>query len=330
MSLASTSMRRFSDDGKVYLMVWGAYLATDLLGEMAFGESFHTLEIGQPSQYNKDMQQTSFIAGLRAEFPSIVRILWNMPIPSIVAMKDATVRVASMGFDAFLKYRDAEKAGLAKRTIFTDLIDQDIDPAMAANESKNLLIAGSDTTMATLTYMAWAIIKHPEIKAKVLQEIATLRPDYSINEVEELPYLQNVLQECLRLYGAGPGSLPRAVPPQGADLCGLRLPGEAIVSTRAYVMHRDSNIYERPLELLPERWDSPSQAMKDAFMPFGGGVRVCLGQHLARLEMLLAAIEFFRAFPRASLAEETTAESMAFQNYFLVQPVSHKCVVKLR
>lgn len=56
---------------------------------------------------------------------------------------------------------------------------------------------------------------------------------------------------------------------------------------------------------------------------------VCLGQHLARLEMLLAAIEFFRAFPKAHLPEETTDESMAFQNYFLVQPQSHRCVVNL-
>lgn len=49
ITLATSAMQRFASNGQVDLMVWWAYLATDLLGEMAFGESFHTLEIGQVS-----------------------------------------------------------------------------------------------------------------------------------------------------------------------------------------------------------------------------------------------------------------------------------------
>lgn len=152
-----------------------------------------------------------------------------------------------MGIEAFNRYSDAEKQGMAGRTIFTDLMDENIDPAMASNESKNLLIAGSDTTMVTLTYLIWAILKHPPVKDKLVHEIEGLAPGYSIGDAEDLPYLQLVIQESLRLYGAGPGSLPRAVPHDGAFLCGYHLPKDTVVSTQAYVMHRDPTIYPDPL-----------------------------------------------------------------------------------
>ncbi|KAM0788727.1 hypothetical protein ACM66B_002819 [Microbotryomycetes sp. NB124-2] len=325
---ATEGMRKSAVNGKVDLMVWWAYLATDLIGEMCFGENFETLQRGQPSQYNKDMQQTSFIAGLRAEFPTIVRFLWNMPIQSIVQMKEATARVQSMGREAYLRSRAAEKAGAGKRTIFSPLGD-DVDVDLAENESKNLLIAGSDTTMVTLTYLIWIVLKNPQVRARVAHEIATLGSEYSIAEAEALGYTQNVLQESLRLYGAGPGSLPRSVPKGGVELAGYYLPEGTVVSTQAYVMHRDPNIFEDPEAFIPDRWDHPTRDMKDAFMPFGGGTRVCLGMHLARFEMLLGLIEFMRAFPEASIDESTTDESMSFENYFLVAPKSHKCLIKL-
>lgn len=51
--------------------------------------------------------------------------------------------------------------------------------------------------------------------------------------------------------------------------------------------------------------------------------------HLARIEMLLGAVSFFKAFPHATIAPETNDESMAFQNYFLVAPISHHCWISL-
>jgi hypothetical protein len=87
--------------------------------------------------------------------------------------------------------------------------------------------------------------------------------------------------------------------------------------------------------------------MKDAFMPFGAGTRgkqsvpvsgaaltpffspVCIGLHLARFEIALGAITFLRAYPTARIAARTTDADMEFENFFLIAPKAHKCLVVL-
>ena len=139
-------------------------------------------------------------------------------------------------------YQHKEKIGAANRTIFTEL-GPDLDEALAENESKNLLIAGTDTTVVTLSYLIWIVLRHATIKQKVLDEIATLPTDYSIAEAEKLSYTQNVLQESLRLYGAGPGSLSRTSPTEDHVLGGHVIPAGTILSTQAYIPHRDESVF---------------------------------------------------------------------------------------
>merc|ERR1712093_319600 len=113
-------------------------------------------------------------------------------------------------------------------------------------------------------------------------------------------------------------------------LGGRYIPPGATVSTQAYTLHRDATVFEAPEQWLPDRWLQPSQTMKDAYMPFGAGTRVCIGSHLALLEMSMAAAVFFRELgTTARIAPETTAESMRFENYFLIAPKSHKCIIEL-
>jgi cytochrome P450 len=100
----------------------------------------------------------------------------------------------------------------------------------------------------------------------------------------------------------------------------------------------------------PERWFSPTLQMKDAFMPFGAGTRgkphhnhalepafnkfvlfptVCIGLHLAKFEIALGTISFFEAYPTARVAPQMTDDGMEFENFFLIAPKGHKCLVVL-
>ncbi len=113
-------------------------------------------------------------------------------------------------------------------------------------EAMGLIIAGSDTTAITLTYLIWAVLKRPDLQKRLEAEISAMEGLVTDAQLEKLPLLNATVDETLRLYGAAPGSLPRTVPFGGARLDGLFLPGGTTVSTQAFTLHRDPSIFEDP------------------------------------------------------------------------------------
>lgn len=111
-------------------------------------------------------------------------------------------------------------------------------------EAGNLIVAGSDTTAVTLTYLIWAVLKQPQLQASLELEVSDLSPDLTSEELKNAPLLNSVLEETLRLYGAAPGALPRVVPEKGLSVCGYFIPSGIVVSTQAYTLHRDSTIFQ--------------------------------------------------------------------------------------
>jgi hypothetical protein len=73
-----------------------------------------------------------------------------------------------------------------------------------------------------------------------------------------------------------------------------------------------------------------SAQQKAAYMPFGGGSRVCIGLHLAWMELRLGAALFFRQCRGAQLGETMRDEMMEMDNRFLISPKGHCCYVILR
>lgn len=110
-------------------------------------------------------------------------------------------------------------------------------------EAGNLIIAGSDTTAVTLTYLVWAVLKDAALQAELEEEVANLSPEMTQEELKNAPLLNSVIEEALRVYGAAPGALPRIVPPKGVTIAGHYIPGNTEVSTQAYTMHRDSSVF---------------------------------------------------------------------------------------
>lgn len=184
----------------------------------------------------------------------------------------------SYGRGAIARNRALSEKGETGRTVFNKIVaeagnESGVTDEVLANEARSFIVAGSDTTARTLTYLIWATLNHPSVKQRLQDEVDRLPTDFSSKDATGLPYLMATIKETLRLYGAAPGSLPRTVPSGGRTLGGYLLPQGTTVSTQAWTLHRDAAIFKGPLDFIPERWFEPTQNMKDAFMPFGGGSR---------------------------------------------------------
>lgn len=233
----------------------------------------------QKSTYTKDLETVMIYSGIRSELPLLHPILQLIPLPSIRHMLGSMARLKSYGSAAIARSKALSEKGETGKTLFfkmlasTDESSDSLKDDEIEREATNLIIAGSDTTSVTLTYLIWAVLKHPLVLLKLQEEVRSLPQSFSANQVLELPYLAMVIKETLRLYGAAPGSLPRVVPKGGRSLAGFMIPEGSVVSTQAYTLHRNPVIFQDPLSFKPERWMETSQEMKQAFMPWGGGSR---------------------------------------------------------
>ncbi|KAL8991191.1 MAG: hypothetical protein Q9177_000339 [Variospora cf. flavescens] len=315
---------------------WWTFLATDTVGELSFGESFRMLEYGKKNQFIEDLESVSSLMAVRTTFPFLVQISAYFPVPIFKRAAASGARMGQYAAQSIERYRRLVSANPQdpKPTLFTKMFkagEDGLSDFEIRLEAGGYITAGSDTVAITLTYLVWAVCGLPEIRDKLVAELASLPKGFTDNHLKKLPYLDQVINETLRMYPAVPGALPRAVPPESANLAGYQLPGGAIVSTQAYSMHRNASVFPAPERFNPDRWAVMDKEMKAAFMPFGGGSRICVGIALARMEMRLAVAHFFRNYPKVKMSEKEGMkdEDMEARMYFLVSPRGHRCLVEL-
>ncbi|ELR97024.1 cytochrome P450 [Gloeocapsa sp. PCC 73106] len=156
------------------------------------------------------------------------------------------------------------------------------------DELLTLLFAGYETTANALAWSLYWAHRLPEVKAKILAELATLE-NHDPSAIARLPYLSAVCQETLRLYPIALVTFPRLVK-EATELEGYHFPANTIILGSIYQIHHRPEIYPEPEMFKPERF-LEKQFSPYEYLPFGGGVRRCLGEVLAQFEMKLALAE---------------------------------------
>jgi cytochrome P450 len=147
---------------------------------------------------------------------------------------------------------NAESADLNKSNIFTDILKansktgETISRTDASYEAASLMLAGGGTTAVTLTYLVWAVLSDQGIQQRLEADMHGLPEHFTDAHLEDQVFLNAVIEETLRLYGAAPGSLPRTVPVGGLLINDIFIPAGYTVSTQAYTLHRDPHYHELP------------------------------------------------------------------------------------
>ncbi|KAL7271070.1 hypothetical protein RUND412_006201 [Rhizina undulata] len=342
VTIAVGKMRRDLVERKTAtdVMKWWMFMATDVIATLCFGESFHMLEKEEKNEYIRDLLDISSLALVFAEIPlpmKVLDILGKMlPESKIKRILNYQQRQIEHGKKAILQSPEMTINAPDKTKKFTILAKMfEVDPKTGEkltmnniqSEAGHMLAAGTDTTSVTMTYLIWEVLKNPKVHEKLMGELSVLPSDITDVDLRNLPYLKNVILETLRLHSVVQSGLPRLVPQGGRNFGGYDVPEGVTVSVQAYTLHRNESIFPDPYKFKPSRWENPTPEMQAAFFAFGGGNRVCLGIHLANMELRLATATFFTQCGNVRLADTVNDKDMEFDDNFLIMPKGRKCEV---
>ena len=172
--------------------------------------------------------------------------------------------------------------------------DDDSGQGMSSEEIRSqaltIFLAGHETTALALTWTWYLLSQHPAHEARLhaeLDEVPAGRlPVY--DDLPNLAYTRMVVEESMRLYPPAPFMTREPI----ADdvICGHAVPKGSHVAINPWVVHRHRRLWDEPLRFDPERFSPERSANRPrfAYLPFGGGPRVCIGGSFAMMEAVLA------------------------------------------
>jgi cytochrome P450 len=157
------------------------------------------------------------------------------------------------------------------------------------DEVVTFLLAAHETTALALSWTWYLLGRHPAADAELFEEIRAVlqgRPP-TIAEIAGLQHAERIVTEALRLYPPAYALGREAL--QSCEIGGYSIAAGTTIFACPWVMHRDPRFFDHPLDFLPQRWngDLAKRLPRFAYMPFGGGPRICIGNRFAMMEAVL-------------------------------------------
>ena len=260
------------------------------MGEIAFSHSFGNLKTGKSHEAMKTMHDNMIAVGYLMGLPWLFYMANNIP----------------SSFNPMVKFLDycaqcVEERKSVKPTepdVFQHLLDGEqffenakSEELLLHGDSRLIVIAGSDTTATTMSYILYHLAREPAVVKKLRTELAEneLHDAAGITPqmVQKLPYLDAVINESLRLHPPVPGPVPRDTPPEGLQ-CGKHfIPGNVTILVPTFAIQTHPKAFADPLSFIPERWTTKPELIhhKGGFFPFLLGAYSCIGKQLALMEL---------------------------------------------
>ena len=157
------------------------------------------------------------------------------------------------------------------------------------DETMTLLLAGHETTALALSWTWYLLGCNPGVEESMHRELAAAlgRKAPTAEDLPRLPYTEKVMKEAMRLYPPAYVILRLALEP--LEIGGYELPAGSSVGISPWVTHHDARYFPEPENFAPERWTEAfmQKLPRFAYIPFGGGPRICIGAQFAMMEAVL-------------------------------------------
>ncbi|CAK7207444.1 hypothetical protein SEUCBS139899_010254 [Sporothrix eucalyptigena] len=285
--------------GPMNLVDFFNWTTFDILGEMAFGESFGSL---------KNRQTDSWIAIV---LDSVKFTAWGVAIlklpllvhfekyifPKHVLAAGHTHAIQSKNKILKRAEMHPERPDFASYILAKREALEITDWELAAHANA-LIVAGSETSATTLNGLFNYLTNYPDVYAKLKQEIRgafSVGTEITAARAAALPYLTACLEETMRIYPPIPNGMPRVTPPEGCFIDGRWVPGNTVVSLHMWAVTHNPVNFKEPNVFRPERWLEKTDRL-DASKPFLVGPRMCMGINMAWIEIRILAAKLVYHF----------------------------------
>jgi cytochrome P450 len=282
-----------------FTIVVDALFSADVAGKTATstGDQRSPLSASVVHQAMHDLAE-----GLAAQSKSLPLTLlpeW-IPLPALRQKRRGTRQLAQLVTQMIAERRNLGEAASPPDLLSTLLFSRDAETGesmgdeQVADELVTLYIAGHETTAVLLDW-AWVLLaQNPMAETRLHEELEVAlngRPP-TLADLPQLPFTNAIIKEALRLYP--PAWFLFREAPAGFELAGEPIPKGSILFLYPYAVQRDGRWYDEPDAFKPERWldDLEKKLPKGAYLPFGMGPRICIGNGFAQMEaqLLLATI----------------------------------------
>ncbi|KAK8120200.1 cytochrome P450 [Apiospora kogelbergensis] len=277
------------------LAKWFNFFSFDIIGDLSFGESFGNMARGHFHPWIATIMEFFVAQHDMAHFRRAYPLLEAMvgPLAKMFAAKIISKH------NMFMRTQVAKRLALEpSRPDFIDGMKPDhaqgkegLSLEAICHNATIFVVAGSDTTAIALAGATYLLCTHPEVLAKLKEEIDSSfdsEEQITLLSARRLRYLTAVLDETLRIYPAALGSVPRRIQRHGETVGGHFLPGGTSVDIWHWAMYHNPANFTEPEVFAPERWLGDPRFRNDkkaAFQPFSTGKRSCIGQNLAHSEI---------------------------------------------
>jgi cytochrome P450 len=295
----ATAMVRVGD---VALKRWRAGATTNLHQEMSrltmevvadvlFGASMSAADVATVSGAMEIANE--FFSGSPEAMLKIAK--W-VPTPRNLRMNRAVATLDRVVYDIIAKRREGQPRSDLLGTLLAARDDDGagMSDVQLRDEVMTLFLAGHETTSLTLAHALYLLSINPAIEQRLNDEITKVLGDRlpTAEDARSLPLAEWVLKETMRLYPPAWSTGRETTEPY--EIHGHTIPVGSQMVASQWIVHRDARWYPDPERFDPDRW-SPERAKeipRYAYFPFGGGPRVCIGNHFAMMEatLLLAMI----------------------------------------
>ena len=254
------------------------------------GEAIHDLQHVSNEDFKAAIQWPQWLPTRRNRMRKQARNILNATVASIIENRRAQA-VAGQVPDA---------GDLLSMLMLSQYEDGSyMDDAQLLDEVLTLFVAGHETTSNALTWTWYLLSQHPEVMAQIVAEVDEIvgDRDATLPDLANLGYTEKVIKESMRLYPPA-WILNSRTTVEPTELGPYLIPAGVQLFISPYAMHRLPQYFPEPDQFNPDRWtpEFEKQLPRYAYLPFGGGPRVCIGNAFAMMEAQLVLATMLQQF----------------------------------